>query len=267
MACILTQIIQIQIPTTMKKLYYLALLLPVILYSCTDKMPEARFSTDAKNPEVGQAVYFINGSKYADSYEWDFGDDVISTAENPSHIFTGTGVFEVSLTAINANMNDVAKMTIEIFIPTLLEVDVFEWNEEYNFDNPIADASVYLYPNLTSWDNETNIFAEGMTDADGVVVFSHLNKQRYYVDVYSEDYNNYTLRDEDVGWIETDIVLPHKINWFIAWVDYTGTKGEMGARRGGSYVIKKLERKVVDTEHPASTDGWETLYRKSIEVK
>jgi PKD repeat protein len=230
-------------------------------------MPEARFSTDAIDPEVGQEVYFTNTSKYADSYEWDFGDGVISTAENPMHIFTGTGVFEVTLTAINANMKDVAKMTIEIFIPTLLEVDVFEWNEELNFDNPIADASVFLYPNLTSWDNEQNIYAEGYTDADGVVVFSHLNEQRYYVDVYRSDYDNYTLAEEDIGWIETGIVLPHKINWFIAWVDYTGDKGELGTRRGGSYVIKKLQRKVVNPEKPAGTEGWETLYEKSIKVK
>ena len=251
----------------MKKIYYLALLLPVILYSCTDKMPEARFSTDAIDPEVGQKVYFTNDSKNADSYEWDFGDGVISKSVNPSHIFTGTGVFEVSLTAFNGNMKDVAIMNIEIFIPTLLEVDVFEWNEEYNFDNPIADASVFLYPTLSSWDAQEDIYAEGYTDADGVVVFSNLEERRYYVDVKHLEYDNYQLRDEDVGWIETGIVLPHKINWFIAWVDYTGAKGEIGERRGGSYVIKKLERKVVNAEHPASTDGWETLYDRSVKVE
>ena len=29
--------------------------------------------------------------------------------------------------------------------------------KNFYYDNPIADASVFLYPNLTSWDNETNI--------------------------------------------------------------------------------------------------------------
>jgi PKD repeat protein len=251
----------------MKKIFYLAMLLPVILFSCTDKVPEAHFSTDAFEPEVGQTVYFTNDSKHADRYEWDFGDGVTSVQENPSHIFTGTGLFIVELKAFNGSMEDVTTMDLEIFIPTLLEVDVFEWNENYYFDNPIADASVYLYPNLSSWDSETNIFAEGYTDPDGVVVFSHLNEQRYYVDVTHQDYNNYTLRDEDVGWIETGIVLPHKINWFIAWVDYTGEKGEMGERRGGSYVIKKLERKIVNADKPALSTGWETLYEKSVKAK
>jgi hypothetical protein len=85
--------------------------------------------------------------------------------------------------------------------------------------------------------------------------------------VYSQNYNNYTLRDEDVGFIETDIVIPHKINWFVAWVDYTGTKGLESSRRGGSYVIMKLERKVIDSEKSFSPDGWETLYERSVKVK
>ena len=268
MAYILSTIRQIQITKAMKKIFYLVMLLPVFMFSCTDKMPEAHFTTDALEPEVGQEVYFINDSKHAESFEWDFGDGVISTQENPTHIFTGTGVFEVTLTAINANMEDVASMTLEIFIPTLLEVDVFEWNEEYTYDYPVADASVWLYPNLSSWDNETNIFAEGYTDADGVVVFSHLDNQRYYVDVFQENYNNYTLREEDFGWIETGIIIPHKINWFIAWVDYTGDGAKSASdRRGGTYTVKKLVRKVADTEKPAATDGWETLYEKSVKVE
>jgi hypothetical protein len=252
----------------MKRILLISMLLPVILISCTDKMPEAHFSTDAIEPEVGQTVFFTNDSKHGDSFEWDFGDGVISTAENPSHIFTGTGVFLVTLTAINGDMKDVAEMSLEIFIPTLLEVDVFEWNDQYTYDYPIADASVFLYPNLSGWDNEVNVFAEGYTDLDGVVVFSHLNNQRYYVDVWKTNYNNYTLRDEDVGFIETGIIIPHKINWFVAWVDYVepGTKG-VAARRGGSYIVKRMERKAIDPTQPEMSGDWQTLYEKSVKVK
>jgi PKD repeat protein len=251
----------------MKKIYYLAMLLPFILFSCEDKIPEAIFNTDAIEPEVGQEVYFNNGSKHADRFEWDFGDGVISSAENPSHIFTGTGVFTVKLTAFNGGMKSEATMDIEIFIPTLLAVYVYEWNEGLTYDNPIAYASVWLYPTLTDWNNEENVFAEGFTDADGAVAFSHLGEQRYYVDVLHEYYNNYTLGAEDVGWIETDIIVPHKINWFDAWVDYTGTKGELSNRRGGSYLIKHISRKAVDAGKPATIEDWQMLYEKSIKVK
>jgi len=251
----------------MKKIYYLAMLLPVILFSCEDKIPEAHFNTDALEPEVGQEVYFNNGSKHADRFEWDFGDGVVSTAENPSHIFTGSGVFTVILRAFNSGMKDTTYMDIEIFIPTLLAVYVYEWNEGLTYDNPIAYASVWLYPTLTDWNNEENIFAEGFTDADGAVAFSHLGEQRYYVDVWHENYNNYTLGDEDVGWIETGIITPHKINWFDAWVDYTGTKGELSNRRGGSHLIRHIERKAVDVGKPATMEDWQMLYEKSIKVK
>jgi len=251
----------------MKRISLLSMVLAVFLISCDDKFPEARFSTDALEPEVGQVVYFNNDSKHADSFEWDFGDGVISNAENPSHIFTGTGVFDVTLTAFNSGLEDVATMTIEIFIPTLLQVFVYEWNENLLYENPISGASVWLYPNLSSWDNEENIYAEGFSDADGEVVFSHLDEQRFYVDVLHENYNNYALRDEDVGWIETDLIIPHKINWFDAWVDYTGAKGLMGTRRGGSMVIKHLERKAVDAKSQKTMEDWKVLYDRSIKVQ
>ncbi len=252
----------------MKKIYYLAMLLPVFLFSCEDKIPVAQFSTDAIEPEVGQTVYFNNGSDNADRFEWDFGDGVISTADNPSHIYTGTGVFTVTLTAFNDGMESESTMDIEIFIPTLLAVYVYEWNEELLYTNAIPYASVWLYQTLADWDDEQNVFAEGFTDADGAAAFSHLDEQRYYVDVWQQDYNNYTLASEDVGWIETDIIVRHKINWFDAWVDYTGgVKGDLGNRRGGSYLIKHIERKVVDADKSATTEDWQMLYEKSIKVK
>ncbi len=252
----------------MKKIYYLAMLLPVILISCQDEMPEAHFSTDAIEPEVGQTVYFDNASNHAERYEWDFGDGVISTVKNPSHIYTGTGVFTVKLTAFNEGMESEATMDIEIFIPTLLAVYVYEWNEELAYTNAIPYASVWLYQTLTDWNDEQNVFAEGFTDADGAAAFSHLDEQRYYVDVWHQDYNNYTLASEDVGWIETEIIVRHKINWFDAWVDYTGGgKGEMGSRRGGSYLIKHIERRAVDAGKPATMEDWQMLYEKSIKVK
>jgi PKD repeat protein len=253
----------------MKKLFFLIMILPLFIVSCDDEeIPDAHFSIDIAEPEVGQEVEFRNLSSKG-TYEWDFGDGIGSTLESPKHIFTGTGVFTVTLKVRNAGMEDVATMDVEIFIPTLLEIDVFEWNDQWTYDWPIADASVWLYNSLSAWDNEdeTNVSGEGYTDADGVVVFSHLNEQRYYVDVWHADYNNYTLGSDDVGFIETDIVVPHKINWFVAWVDYVGTKGEMNGRRGGSYIVKRLERKVIDPESPVAVRDWKSLYAKSIKVK
>jgi len=239
------------------------MILPLILFSC-ESIPEANFFTDTVEPEVGQDVYFTNDSRNAVDYEWDFGDGYISNEENPVHTFTGTGVFDVVLTAYSkAGLEDKATITIEVFIPTLLEVEVLEWVDEV----AVSDVSVRLYPTLIDWEDETNMETEGYSDADGFVVFSHLGPWVYYVDAWATDYNNYTLKEDDVAWIRTDEVIPHKINRFTAWVDYVGgTKGTTKDQK--AMVIKKLDRKLTDKGTPdVTTEEWQTLYAKSIRVK
>ncbi len=102
-----------------------------------------------------------------------------------------------------------------LLFPHLLEIEVREYYQEYL----VPDASVYLYPTLSDWDAQTNLMASGFTNENGVVVFSNLDPYVYYVDVWETTHDNYSLRDEDVGFIRTPEILPHQINSFIAWVD------------------------------------------------
>jgi len=247
-----------------KKIFYFSLFLPFILFSC-EKTPEAHFFTDTVEPEVGQDVYFTNDSHKANRFEWDFGDGYVSSEAEPVHYFTATGTFEVVLTAYSrSGLSDQASIIIDVKIPTLLEIEVVEWYDEYS----VADASVRLYSTLVDWEEETDLEAEGFTDDDGFVVFSHLGPWVYYVDVWEEHHDNYTLKQEDPGFIRTPEIMPNKINRFIAWVDYYAdhTKGE--GKRDRSLVIKKLERKSTDkTITSPETDDWQILYEKSIKVK
>ncbi len=103
----------------------------------------------------------------------------------------------------------------------MLEVEVLEWYDQY----PVQGASVILYPTEADWDNETNAIVEGFTNSAGKVIFTDLGPYVYYIDVWHATHNNYTLRNEDVGFIRTDQLLKNELNQFIAWVDYTGTKG------------------------------------------
>jgi hypothetical protein len=157
-------------------------------------------------------------------------------------------------------MTDEASITIDVKIPTLLEIEVLEYYEEY----PVAGASVIVYPTLTDWENETNYVNEGFTDADGKVVFSDLDNIVYYVDVWEATHDNYTLKEEDIGFIRTPEIMPNKINRFIAYVDIADHgKGE--GRRNGTMVIKKLERKATNKSQPEfnpDTNGWQVLYNK-----
>jgi PKD repeat protein len=247
----------------MKKIFYLSLILSLSLFSCK-RSPRAAFTADNTSPEVGQEVYFNNGSDNADNYEWDFGDGFTSNEENPVHIFTGSGSFDVTLSANSkSGLSDQAVMTIKVAIPTLLEIEVREYWHQY----VVPDASVRLYPTLTDWNAETNMESEGYTDADGLVVFSNLGPYVYYVDVWEKNYDNYTLKNEDVAWIRTDEVMPHKINWFTAWVDSVDHgKGVLRGER--NLYIKAITRSAADRPQPVSgTKDWKTLYEKSVKLK
>lgn len=248
----------------MKKLFFLILLVPVLLVSC-ESIPEADFQVDIVDPEVGEEVYFDNRSHNAVEYEWDFGDGYISYERDPVHIFTGTGSFEVILKVYSASGDsDEASIIIDVMVPTLLEIEVREYYDDYI----VPDASVRLYPTLPDWEEMTNMETEGYTDKYGIVVFSHLDPYVFYLDIWEQNHDNYDIKDYDVGLIRTPEVIPHKINRFIAYVDYVGSgKGER--TRDRSYIIRKLERRSSHTLVPSSPtdENWQELYKKSIRVK
>ncbi len=248
----------------MKKIIYLTLTLPVILLSC-EMSPEAYFSATPGDPVVGEEIWFTNESGNASSFEWDFGDGYISDEPDPVHRYTASGSYLVILKAWSRNgLSDEASLAIDVKIPTLLEIEVLEYYDEY----PVEGASVILYPTLTDWDNETNMINEGFTDADGKVVFCDLGNYVHYVDVWEKDHDNYTLAGEDIGFIRTPEIMPNKINRFIAYVDFVEhSKGD--ERRGLNAVIKKIERKFTDREQPEpySEDGWESLYNRRVKSK
>jgi PKD repeat protein len=225
----------------MKRIIYLTLILPLFLFSC-EMVPEAHFSVDQVEPEVGDEVVFTNHSHNAVRFEWDFGDGNTSNVVDPVYVYTGSGSYQVTLTAISkSGLTDKAYQTIDVMIPTLLEVEVVEYYHEY----PVKNASVIVYPTLADWDAESNMITEGYTDATGKVVFSYLGKYVYYLDVWEAHHNNYTLRDEDVGFIRTNEIIPHQINRFVAYVDYVSS-GKGVNKRDRTLVIRSVGRKLTD---------------------
>jgi len=216
------------ITAVMKRILISTVAAAAILLSSCDTQPDAYFFTDKIKAEIGEEIFFFNGSHNAIEFEWDFGDGTWSDAYEPSHSYSASGVFSVILSAYSKSGNvDKSYLDIEVMSPTMLEVEVLEWYDEY----PVAGASVILYPTLTDWDNETNAIVEGFTNASGKVIFTNLQPRRYYVDVWHVNHNNYTLRNEDVLFIETDPLLKNELNQFVAWVDYTGTKSAVARDR------------------------------------
>lgn len=249
----------------MKKILYLAILLPVFLFSCT-KDPDASFFIELDKPKIGQEIFFKNNSQNAETYEWDFGDGFISNDKEPVYKYNLTGTYDVTLTAYNKKgVADKAMLTINVVEPSLLVVEVLEYWDEY----PVAGASVILYPTLNDWDNQKNMIIEGFTDADGIVVFSDLDPIVHYVDVWEQNHDNYQLKEEDVKWIKTQPVVPDKIQWFVAWVDYVEHPKSSG-RGERTMVIKKLERKADGKSFTSAYKGpkdYDYLLNKSVRKK
>jgi len=222
----------------MKKLIYFILTVPFIIMSCS-REPYADFYTSRTKCEVGDIIYFTNNSLDADHFKWDFGDGTISFDISPSHIYQSDGVYTVCLTAFAGNrFFNKAYLTINVLMPTSLEITVLEYYDEYS----VSDASVILYNSLDDWWDEYNPLIEGFTNQHGIVTFSNLYAQRYYVDVWEEYHNNWILAEEDYGFIETDILIPHEMNYFIAWVDYVPPAKKSDSRPEKNIRILKLEK-------------------------
>ena len=249
----------------MKRILYFTLILPLFLVSCVSE-PRASFSLETEVPVIGQEIIFKNTSQDAVSFEWDFGDGFISNNENPVHYYQLTGDYEVTLTAISKKgIEDKARMIITLVEPTLLVIEVLEYYNTY----PVPNASVILYQSESDWNNQKNMIIEGFTGDDGIVVFANLDPIVHYVDVWEQNHDNYLLKQDDIAFIKTPKIIPNKVQWFVAYVDFVEhVKGAPKNER--TMVIRKIERKYTEKIQPASdtsTQDLQKLYNRSVGKK
>jgi hypothetical protein len=226
----------------MKNISLLLLAIPILLISC-NREPVADFTISNSNVGIGETVYFTNRSIDAESFEWDFGDGYKSTNYNTSHFYDIDGVYNVSLKAFYHDKVDVVYSIVNV-IDASLEITVKEYYEPYYL---VSDISVILYASISDWENPDTspIVVEGFTDAKGVVRFDHLAAQRYYVDVWGPNHDNYQLAKENVNFIETPVLIPGTLTKFTARVDYypDGKKSTL------SRFEVKAKRKIEAAEH------------------
>ncbi|UCG27815.1 MAG: PKD domain-containing protein [Bacteroidales bacterium] len=218
----------------MKKLAIPLLIVPFFLFSCK-KEPVAGFYASDTEVDIQEFIHFTNNSRDARYYDWDFGDGTSSTDVHPSHKYEASGDYTVTLTAISEdNLVDRAFMDIEVFFPPL-EIRVLEWYDEY----PVEGASVWLYATYEDWltHSDATILAEGYTDSEGWVIFTDVGPYIYYVDVWEEYHDNYTLASENINFIRTPQLVNDDFNVFIAWVDYY-PDGKKGEERDGTRILK-----------------------------
>lgn len=197
------------------------------------------FSVSSQSVGIREDIFFTNLSTDAERFEWDFGDGYTSSSLNPSHYYDYEGSYDVVLKAFYQNDVDIAHLTVSV-IGASIEITVEEYYTPFYL---VPDISVILYASINDWENPETapIVAEGYSNAAGVVVFDHLAPQRYYVDVWGPNHDNYKLATEDVGFIETPILVPGTITPWTALVDYYADGKKSGLSRAGTKALRKIE--------------------------
>ena len=92
--------------------------------------PTANFTWTPTSPQVGQSVQFIDASTGAPplTWAWDFNSDGVtdSTAQNPTHVFTNPGPFQVTLKVSNpygeARVNKTVNVGSAAGVPVITNV-------------------------------------------------------------------------------------------------------------------------------------------------
>ena len=101
--------------------------------------PVAQYSFYTTNPiDNDSIVYFTNLSQNGVNFTWDFGDSSSSSSENPSHTYQNSGVYNVQLTVIDANMcvdsivKQIAiKLNFDFYLPNSFTPDGNSLNDSF----------------------------------------------------------------------------------------------------------------------------------------
>lgn len=221
----------------MKRILYILPILALLIAGCSRDPYADGFITP--NPAyVGEDVEFRDLSTNTDYVEWDFGDGYRSDDYTAYHYYVDPGFYDVKLRAFGTKGGvNTASFVVEVW-GAELKIVVQLWTPE---NEPpgyyVQGASVILYPTLDDWINETNPVGELFTNQYGEVTFANLSYQRYYVDVWEQNHDNYQLAAEDVGWIETQMLEGAYYQTFIAYVDYYADGKKSTARSSDKAAI------------------------------
>ena len=120
--------------------------------------PEASFTPSSFEVCLGSAVSFNDfSSEQPTDWLWDFGDGSSSTDQNPSHTYSGTGPFVVTLTVSNEFGSNASIQTILVNEPPLVEMTTSD------ADNIVCVSDGFVQ--LTGTPSGVQFFGSGVTGA------------------------------------------------------------------------------------------------------
>lgn len=135
----------------MKTKLLLLSLLSVLLIACNQDEPQistsqqttptAKFSFSVN----GLSVKFLNSSKNADTYSWDFGDGETSTGKEPTHVYSKAGAYKVTLTAKKGTKSNSTSLTVT------LKEQATKANFTFKTEHPLKVVLTNTSTNATSF--------------------------------------------------------------------------------------------------------------------
>ena len=130
-------------------------------------LPEVAYNNDnTLGCSVPHSVNFTGTSTDAIIWSWDFGDGTTSNQQNPNHVYTDFGIYNVALTVSNANgcENVISTTNIE-----LVETAASIVNNQFSGCTPLninlSDNSTTVLP-ITNWLWEINTPSGVITSTD-----------------------------------------------------------------------------------------------------
>jgi len=143
-------------------------------------IPSADFAGHPITGVSPLSVDFVDlSSGVPTSWLWDFGDGQTSTAQNPTHVFTGPGAFAVSLTATNelgADQHFVLDYVLVDIIPPVAEFSASPTAGLSPLIVQFADESTGGIPTSWLWE-----FGDGQTSTDPDPAHTYTSEGSYAV--------------------------------------------------------------------------------------
>ncbi len=141
--------------------------------------PVSTFS--AGNVCLSDTLNFRNQSAAASTYNWDFGDNSTATNPNPSHLYTSSGKYTVSLIATSANgCKDTTEQQVTVYNLPLADFSAKDvcFGQSMGFNNKTSNAVSY------TWD-----FGEGSSSSNTNPNHTYTAAGNYFVSLIAESAN------------------------------------------------------------------------------
>lgn len=138
--------------------------------------PTADFSVENTDLCVGAEAMFTDLSLLAESWLWDFGDGTTSVDQNPTHTYTASGTFTVSLTVTNPCGSDTETKSQIVTVQPLPTADFSASQTMICTGAPIALTNLSRYATSWIWD-----FGNGVASTAQNPTITYTNAGTYTV--------------------------------------------------------------------------------------